>query len=233
MAMNIVVLTGAGISVESGLRAFRGPDGLWEGHRIEDVCSPQGFSRDPDLVYDFYNARRRQLQEFDVQPNAAHLAVAKYEHEHPNGFLLITQNVDNLHERAGSKQMLHLHGELLSARCIDTGRTYPWRGDIDRFTPHPENPELKGRLRPDIVWFGEMPMHMSRAESALKKCDLFVAIGTSGNVYPAAGFVSQTPKSCRRVEINFADTEVSSSFDERLTGLATETVPAFFESLVQ
>ena len=229
--MKVVILTGAGISAESGLRTFRGSDGLWEGHRIEDVCTPEAFRRNPDLVYHFYNERRRQLQDDAVQPNAAHLAVARYEHCRPEGFLLVTQNVDDLHERAGSRQVLHMHGRLLAARCLDTGKVYPWRGDLTSRSPHPDFPDRVGRLRPHIVWFGEVPLHMAAIQAAVQRCDVFVAIGTSGSVYPAAGLVAETPAGCRRVEINTNRTDVSDAFDEHWIGPAGEQVPAFFETL--
>ena len=228
--MNVVVLTGAGVSAESGVKTFRGPDGLWEGHRVEDVCTPEAFARNPALVYDFYNQRRQQLQS-GIVPNAAHVALATYEHRHPDGFLLVTQNVDDLHERAGSRQLLHMHGELLSARCLKSGKRYRWRGDLDSNSPHPENPDLKGGLRPDIVWFGEMPFHMDRIIAALHKCDLFISIGTSGQVYPAAGFVQETPSTARRVEINIEPTSISTAFDEHIIGPAAIEVPKFLASL--
>ncbi len=231
MSFNVVVLTGAGISAESGVKTFRGADGLWEGHRIEDVATPEAFVRNPDLVYEFYNQRRRQLQNGEVVPNAAHVAIAQFEHQHSGKFLLVTQNVDDLHERAGSRQLIHMHGELLSALCSKTGKRYRWRGDLDATSLHPEFPEVKGALRPDIVWFGEMPYHMEKIYRALEDCDVFVAIGTSGQVYPAAGFVEQTKPDCRRVEINVELTGVSTNFDEHLIGKATECVPQFFANL--
>jgi NAD-dependent deacetylase len=229
--MNVVVLTGAGVSAESGLKTFRDAGGLWEGHSIEDVCTPQAFARNASLVYKFYNERRRQLQDSSVMPNEAHKAIAKYEHQHAGQFLLVTQNVDDLHERAGSRQLLHMHGELLSARCLRTGKVYHWRGDLDESSPHPDHPDRTGLLRPNIVWFGEMPLEMNRISAALSKCDLFVSIGTSGNVYPAAGFVQQTSSSCRTVEINLESTGISSDFDEHYLGMASIEVPKFFASL--
>lgn len=228
--MNVVVLTGAGISAESGVKTFRGPDGLWEGHRVEDVCTPEAFARNPALVYDFYNQRRRQLQS-GIMPNAAHVALANYEHRHPTGFLLVTQNVDDLHERAGSRQLLHMHGELLSARSLKNGKRYRWRGDLDANSPSPDNPDIKGDLRPDIVWFGEMPFHMDRIVTALHRCDLFISIGTSGQVYPAAGFVQETPPGCRRIEINIESTSISTAFDEHIVGPAAVEVPKFLATL--
>ena len=229
--MNIVILTGAGISAESGIATFRGPDGLWAGHRVEDVCTPEAFARDPNLVDEFYNQRRRALQEENIKPNAAHLAIANLEQTHHGKFLLVTQNIDDLHERAGNRKIIHMHGELLSARCLMTGKTFLWRGDLNRSTPHPDDPNLKGQLRPNIVWFGEMPLQMGRIEQALQNCDLFLSIGTSGFVYPAANFVEQTPSSCRKVEINIAETQTSNSFGEHIVGPASQRVSEFLATL--
>ena len=182
---NIVILTGAGISAESGVATFRGPDGLWEGHRVEDVATPEAFQRDPALVLKFYDERRAKLQ--TVQPNAAHKALARLDAGWDGNLLLVTQNVDDLHERAGSVRLVHMHGELLSGLCLSCGQ----RSVVtDDFSNHPACPHCAERmLRPDIVWFGEMPYQMERIEMALAQCDLFVSIGTSGAVYPAAGFV--------------------------------------------
>ncbi len=231
--MNIVVLTGAGISQESGIPTFRGAGGLWEGRRIEDVASPEGFIANPQLVHEFYNARRKQLQDPTIQPNAAHRALAEFERRWTAGtFCLITQNVDDLHLRAGSQNLLPMHGELLKARCFESGDVLPWRDDLTVQTPHPKLANKPGRLRPHIVWFGEMPLQMDRIETALNDCDLFVAIGTSGRVYPAAGFVMMTPPHCRKVEINFESTPIDSSFDEVIQGAASVEVPKFFEGLL-
>jgi NAD-dependent deacetylase len=173
----VVVLTGAGVSQESGIPTFRGNDGLWQGQRWEDVATPQAFRLNPQRVHDFYNRRRRQLQEVTVQPNACHFAPAQWEAALPSGqCLLITQNVDDLHERAGSRNLIHLHGELLKARCLDTGELFPWRDDLSIDTPHPRDPDRRGRLRPHIVWFGELPLALPRIEAALQACDLFVDI---------------------------------------------------------
>ena len=228
---SIVVLTGAGISQESGLKTFRGHDGLWEGHRVEDVATPEAFNANPELVLDFYNKRRRQLLSGEVHPNKAHLALAEFEEKSKTSFLLVTQNVDNLHERAGSENILHMHGELLEARSIRTGEVFRWEQDLFLDTPHPKDPKHKGDLRPNIVWFGEMPLYMNKIEQALMSCDLFIAIGTSGLVYPAAGFVQMTPPTCRTVEINIEETEVGSLFKERIIGPASEVVPEFLSSI--
>src|SRR3954454_21312371 len=182
---NIVILTGAGVSAESGLATFRGPDGLWEGHRVEDVCTPEAFRRDPALVQAFYDARRAKLKE--VAPNDAHRALARLDAEWPGELLIVTQNVDDLHERAGTRRVLHMHGELKSAWCLACDARMEWEEDLGDDPPCPAC-GAAGRLRPDIVWFGEMPYQMERIDRALMEADLFVSIGTSGAVYPAAGF---------------------------------------------
>src|SRR3954471_1709245 len=183
---NIVILTGAGVSAESGLATFRGPHGLGEGHRVEDGCTPEACRRDPALVQDFYDARRAKLKA--VEPNAAHRALARLDAEWPGELLIVTQNVDDLHERAGAKRVLHMHGELKSAWCLACDGRMAWEKDLGDDPPCPAC-GAAGRLRPDIVWFGEMPYEMERIDRALMDADLFVSIGTSGAVYPAAGFV--------------------------------------------
>src|SRR3954462_6271235 len=183
---NIVILTGAGVSAESGVATFRGPDGLWEGHRVEDVATPEAFRRDPKLVHAFYDARRARLGE--VEPNAAHRALARLDAAWPGELLIVTQNVDDLHERAGAKRVLHMHGELRSAWCLACDARMKWEEELGSNPPCPAC-GVAGRLRPDIVWFGEMPYEMERIDAALMKADLFVSIGTSGKVYPAPGFV--------------------------------------------
>lgn len=227
----VVVLTGAGVSAESGIPTFRGSDGLWEGHPVEDVATPEGFSRNPALVQRFYNERRRALLQPAIQPNAAHLALAAFEARFGGEFLLVTQNVDDLHERAGSKNLLHMHGELLKARCTRTFEVFDWREDLGPDTQHPRVPSLRGTLRPHIVWFNEVPFFMDQIGRAVSRADLFVSIGTSGVVYPAAGLVMLAGRHCRKVEINLDETAVGTSFDERYVGPATEAVPRFFESL--
>ena len=225
---SIVILTGAGISAESGLRTFRDAGGLWEGHRMEDVATPEGFARDPRLVQRFYDARRRQLRE--VEPNAAHLALARLEREWPGGVLLVTQNVDDLHARAGSRDLIAMHGELRKVRCRNCGAVSPWEGDLEQSPPCPACGERA--LRPHIVWFGEQPLHLPRIFDAVARCGLFLAIGTSGVVYPAAGLVMAAPSSARTVELNLEPSEVASAFLERRLGPATERVPAFIEELL-
>mgnify|MGYP003342894679 FL=1 len=228
---SIVVLTGAGISAESGIETFRAAEGLWANHRVDDVATPEGFARNPQLVYEFYNQRRRQLLTPEISPNAAHSALAKFEHEFDGEFLLVTQNVDNLHERAGSQNLIHMHGELLKTRCLNSKLVFDVSEDFD-YDTHCRCCRSAGNLRPHVVWFGEMPLQMNRINSALENCDMFVAIGTSGNVYPASGFY-QTAKirKASTVELNLERT--GSSFDQHVSGPATECVPQFFESLLR
>ncbi len=220
---SIVILTGAGISAESGLATFRGPDGLWEGHRVEDVATPEAYARDPVLVQRFYDARRANLR--TVAPNAAHRALARLDAEWPGDLLIVTQNVDDLHERAGARRVLHMHGELRSAWCLACDGRVPWE---DGLGDHPACPGCgaAGHMRPDIVWFGEMPYEMDRIDRALMDADLFVSIGTSGNVYPAAGFV-QTARyvGARTLEMNLEPSLGSSHFHESRTGPAGVLVP--------
>ena len=226
----VVILTGAGVSAESGLATFRGPDGLWEGHRVEDVCTPEAFRRDPALVQAFYDARREKLG--GVQPNAAHEALARLDAEWPGELLLVTQNVDDLHERAGSKRLIHMHGELASGWCTACDGRFPWNGEMGEGAACPAC-EVQGQVRPDIVWFGEMPYAMDQIDEALQGCDLFVSIGTSGAVYPAAGFV-QTARYCgaKTLEINLEPSLGSYLFDESRTGRAGELVPQFVDQLL-
>ncbi|PHR25930.1 MAG: NAD-dependent protein deacylase [Desulfotalea sp.] len=224
MYKKIVVLTGAGISAESGLGTFRGQGGLWEGHRVEDVATPQAFERDPALVQEFYNARRKQLLE-DVHPNDAHLFLAEFEDtftENGGEFLLVTQNIDDLHSRAGSHNLIHMHGELLKSRCSTSGKIRECQQDLTGTD-----------WRPHIVWFGEMPLEMERIYRAIEQCDLFVAIGTSGHVYPAAGFVELAMNTCSHtVEINLETSAASSRFHEQIIGPATVSVTDYFSKLL-
>ena len=223
--MNVLVLTGAGISAESGIPTFRGANGLWEGWRLEQVATPDAFARQPALVHRFYNERRRALLDSQVRPNAAHLALAEFEKQHAGNFLLVTQNIDDLHQRAGSRRVLAMHGELLKARCIDSGELFDWRQDLSMTTPHPRNPSVLGRLRPHVVWFGEMPIGLEQISAAAAEADVFIAIGTSAVVYPAAGIINLVKDSCRRIEINLEATPTSNLFDESLRGPASELVP--------
>jgi NAD-dependent deacetylase len=228
-AGSIVILTGAGISAESGVRTFRAADGLWEQHRIEDVATPEAFRRDRDLVQRFYNERRLKLR--DVVPNPAHHALARLEREWPGEFLLVTQNVDDLHDRAGSRKLIHMHGELLKARCLACQHVLRWETELDRGSRCPSCGTL-GELRPHIVWFGEMPFHMDRIFAALEGCAVFLAIGTSGLVYPAAGFVQSVPLAARTVELNLATTATSPEFSEHRIGPASEVVPRLVGELL-
>ncbi len=235
MHTNLVILTGSGISAESGVPTFRADDGLWMGHRVEDVATPEAFARDPALVQDFYNRRRRQLA--DVRPNAAHRALAELAARWAGDFLLVTQNVDDLHDRAHAEVppaagfgLIHMHGELLKARCTASGRVCDWPGDLEVFHDSPRHQD--GWMRPHIVWFGEMPLEMGRIERALAGCDLFVSIGTSGTVWPAAGFVrTARAAGARTVEINLEPSLGAGMFDEGIYGLASEAVPGFVAGL--
>lgn len=228
----IIILTGAGISAESGLETFRGVNGTWNNYKIEDVATPQAFARSPRTVNEFYNKRRREAS--IAEPNKAHYALAKLEKYVPNSFMLITQNVDNLHEKAGSKNVLHMHGTLNHVICLGCNQKSSWNDDVtvDSICPHCH---AKAKLRPDIVWFGEMPYHMEEIEFALSKVDIFAAIGTSGTVYPAAGFVSMARQAgAECFEINLiASSHSYSLFDDVLSGPATQTVPIFVDQLLE
>ena len=228
----IVVLTGAGISAESGIRTFRASDGLREEHRIDDVATPEAFERDPGLVQRFYNARRAHLRDPGVHPNAAHTALARLEREYGGEVLVVTQNVDDLHERAGSRRLLHMHGELFSMFCIRTGERFRIREDI---TPSMRCAccGVTGTLRPDIVWFGEMPYHMDEIERALSRCSLFLSIGTSGNVYPAAGFVAAARHAgAHAIELNLEPSLTQTAFHEHRYGPASQVVPTLVDEIL-
>ena len=229
----IVILTGAGISKESGLDTFRDADGIWAKVRLEDVATPEAFDRDPATVHAFYNARRDGLLSEAVRPNPAHEALARLERDWPEEVLLVTQNIDDLHERAGSGNLIHMHGELLKGRCLACGAVTPWREamDLDSFCPACGT---LGRMRVDVVWFGEMPFEMERIYAALEACSLFVSIGTSGTVYPAAGFVEAARALGRAhtVELNLEPSDGHSLFEERAYGPAGEIVPRFVERLL-
>ena len=231
--MKIFVLTGAGISAESGINTFRAADGLWENHRIEEVATPQGFARDPALVHSFYNARRAALK--TVHPNPAHLALGRLQTAlaQKGGLLtLVTQNVDDLHERGGATHVVHMHGELNSVFCTNCNHKWEWREDLSQLSICPAC-QSQGTPRPDIVWFGEMPYHMDAIERALRACDLFVSIGTSGAVYPAAGFVNMVATmGTETLEINLERSEGSHYFNETRLGKAGTLVPVWVESLL-
>ncbi len=229
---SIVILTGAGISAESGLATFRDADGIWARVSIEEVATPEAFLRDPAKVHGFYNARRQGLLEQAVAPNAGHRALAELEARWPGEFLLVTQNIDDLHERAGSEKLIHMHGELLKARCLACETVSPWRGDMTLESACPACGKV-GRLRVDVVWFGEMPFQMERIYRALSACDLFLSIGTSGNVYPAAGFVEAAAEAgARTLELNLEPSLGHTLFDEARQGPASELLPAFVEELL-
>jgi len=225
----IVILTGAGISAESGLATFRGPGGLWEGHRVEDVCTPEALVRDPALVHRFYDLRRAALA--TVEPNAAHKALARLAAAWPGEVLLVTQNVDDLHERAGSRDVLHMHGELCSALCAACGHSTRWQEGLPPGTSCPVC--VVPAMRPDIVFFGEIPYEMNRIEQALTRADMFVSIGTSGAVYPAAGFVRMArAMGARTLELNLEASEGSGWFDECRHGPASRLVPAWVDEML-
>jgi len=226
--MRVFVLTGAGISAESGLGTFRDADGAWARFDPMKLATPQAFARDPVTVHDFYNARRRNL--LAASPNAAHAALARL----AGGvdLFLCTQNIDDLHARAGSPAVHHMHGELLKALCLRCGATHDWREDMS-ILDHCPNCGRAGGLRPDVVWFGEMPYGMDAIEAALAEADLFAAIGTSGAVYPAAGFVQLAADAgVRTCEINLAPSDGADLFDDRSYGPATVAVPAFVDALL-
>jgi len=227
----VVILTGAGISRESGLATFRDADGIWARVRIEDVATPEAFARDPRRVQAFYNARRAALRDPALRPNAAHLALARLERDYPGEVFLVTQNVDNLHEEAGSRAVLHMHGSLNEAACLRCGTVLPWLDDI---LPNSVCPACGAvALRPNVVWFGEMPFHMDVIEAALARCAVFAAIGTSGQVYPAAGFINAVAGRARTVELTLEPSAVSPLFDAVRHGPATETVPEFVDELLR
>jgi NAD-dependent deacetylase len=227
---NLVILTGAGISAESGLRTFRAEDGLWEDHRVEDVATPEAFRRDPELVQRFYDMRRENV--LAAQPNAAHLALARLDAEWDGELLIVTQNIDDLHERAGAKRVLHMHGEALSVWCTACDTRRHWEGTLLDGPPCPACGEVA--MRPDIVWFGEMPYRMDEIFRAISRADLFVSVGTSGAVYPAAGFVQQANTSgARTLELNLERSQGSRWFDETRLGPASELVPEWVEQMLR
>lgn len=226
----MVILTGAGISADNGGPTFRAAAGLWEGHRVEDVATPEAFDRNAALVHQFYDARRSHLDK--VVPNAAHEALARLDAEWPGELLIITQNVDDLHERAGTKRLLHMHGELKSGWCQHCDGRTRWTGKMGVQAKCPACNAI-GEVRPDIVWFGEMPYEMERIDAAIQNCDLFVSIGTSGAVYPAAGFVRTARyRGATCLELNLEPSAGSIFFDETRIGRAVDLVPAWVGEMV-
>jgi NAD-dependent deacetylase len=227
--VKVVVLTGAGISAESGVPTFRDADGLWEGHRVEEVASPDAFDVQPAVVHRFYDARRAAIA--GVEPNPAHLALARLEEHLGDDLLVVTQNIDDLHERAGSTRVVHMHGQLRSALCRACHARTRWLDDLG---DHPPCPRCGvSELRPDVVWFGEVPYEMDRIFEALHQADLFVAIGTSGVVYPAAAFVQfAAGGGARTVELNLVASDVTGDFDESRAGPAGTLVPAWVDELL-
>jgi len=227
---NIVILTGAGISAESGVSTFRDKDGIWTKVNVEDVATPQGFARNPTLVHDFYNKRRRDHA--GVKPNPGHFALARLESEHRGRVTLVTQNVDALHEAAGSRNLIHMHGELLKAWCLRCDTRHAWTTDMGTATPCPACAKTGG-MRPDVVWFGEMPYHMERIYDELSQADLFISIGTSGNVYPAAGFVAEARgHGAHTIELNLEPSEGARIFAEAIHGPAGKVVPSYVERIL-
>lgn len=233
MPRSVIVLTGAGVSAESGLGTFRDKDGIWTRYPIEALATPEGFAQDPDFVHGFYNDRRRQLK--TARHNGAHAALARLEtacQAEGADFLLVTQNVDNLHEQAGSSNILHMHGELTRVRCMNCFSIFECEEDIGTATAC-QACHTVGHMRPHIVWFGEMPLEMDRIGEALSHCQLFVSIGTSGSVYPAAGFVQEARYAgARTVELNLEPSENAHEFDETLYGAASRIVPDWVDRLI-
>ena len=226
----IVILTGAGISAESGLGTFRDEGGLWSQHRIEDVATPEGFARDPDLVMNFYNARRAQAA--TAQANAAHHALARLEQDYPGEVVIVTQNVDSLHEKGGSRKVLHMHGRLAGGLCGACGARWDASGDMDKTDACPSC--TAPATRPDVVWFGEMPYHMEEIFRHLEGADIFASIGTSGEVYPAAAFVTEAnAQGAHTVELNLEPSTGSAQFSETRLGPATDIVPTWVEDLLK
>ncbi|MEN3793587.1 NAD-dependent deacylase [Fulvimarina sp. MAC3] len=227
---SIFILTGAGVSAESGVATFRDKDGLWSKVRLEDVATPEAFARDPEGVQAFYNARRASLN--GVSPNPAHEALARLGREFLGELTLVTQNIDDLHERGGSQNVIHMHGRLRRSRCSACGDTRDHHGDLE-VTEACQACGKTGTLRPDVVWFGEMPYHMERIFGRLEQADLFVSIGTSGAVYPAAGFVSEARRlGIRTLELNLEPSDGSFQFDEARHGPASQLVPAFVDEIL-
>lgn len=231
LSKNIVVLTGAGISAESGLKTFRDNNGLWEQHRVEEVATPEAFEANPELVYRFYNARRAQLAEPGIQPNPAHLALVTLEQACAGEFLLVTQNVDDLHQRAGTRNIIPMHGQLRQARCLRSGKITDIADGLDARN-RCNCCQPPSAMRPNIVWFGEIPLQMDSIQQALCRVDLFIAIGTSGQVYPAAGFAALAAEcGAETVELNLEKT--GGAFGQGFYGTASKVVPDFVSRVLR
>jgi len=229
----LVILTGAGISRESGLETFRDKGGVWDQVNLEEVATPEAFAADPKKVHAFYNARRAQLVQECPQPNAAHHALARLEKKWAGDVIIITQNIDDLHNQAGNQALYPMHGELLKVRCTHCGTLHPWRDNLDTKSQCPSC-DSQGSLRPHVVWFGEVPLYMEEIAAFLEDADLFVAIGTSGTVYPAAGFVQAVRQKadCHTLELNLEPSDSASLFEEKRYGRASDLVPAFVDELL-
>ena len=226
----IVILTGAGLSAESGISTFRDKDGIWSKYNIEDVATPEAFHKNPELVNDFYNQRRQGHA--GLKPNKAHEALAELEHMHNGDVLLVTQNIDSLHEQAGSTKLIHMHGEIYKAFCSFCKYKIECTENLSQESVCPNCNKARG-MRPDVVWFGEMPYQMDRIYNALAECDLFISIGTSGNVYPASGFVAEARQNgAYTVELNLEPSQGINMFHEAIHGKATEVVPAYVHKLL-
>ena len=230
---NLFILTGAGVSKESGIKTFREKDGLWENYKIEDVCTVEAFIKDPNLVNDFYNERRSSIIDQKILPNEAHYQLAKLEKKWKGDFILVTQNIDNLHEQAGSKKILHMHGSLDKCFCMNCGAEYKFNFDLStEFVCKKCN--VKGKVRVDIVWFGEQPKYLDKIYKYLDRTDVFLSIGTSNNVYPAAGFIDYLKHQKRKIdfyEFNIQKTDKSSLFTKSFIGPASKTLKKLVDSI--
>lgn len=232
---NIFILTGAGISKESGINTFREKDGLWDNYRIEDVCTVNAFKKNPDLVNKFYNERKKKLENPKIKPNAAHFSLAELEKNCQKDFILVTQNIDNLHEKAGTKKILHMHGSLENGYCMYCKQKVNLNFNLT--TEYQcKNCLNSGMVRVDVVWFGEQPKHLKKIYDCLEKTDVFISIGTSNNVYPAAGFIdflAQLNKKISMYEFNIEKTNKTSKFDKNFVGPATKTIPSFVREIIK
>lgn len=228
---NIVILSGAGISAESGLATFRSADGLWNNHRVEDVATVEAFARNPDYVHDFYNQMRPEL--LAAKPNAAHLAISELQKKYNANISIVTQNIDTLHEKAGNKNVFHIHGQINQIVCLNCGHVFETWGDVSSEDTCPHC-NIRAMLKPNIVFFGENLLYMDKVEQLLNSCDLFISVGTSGVVYPAAGFV-QIAKyhGANTVELNLEDTSNNYLFDRHIFGKAGTTLPTFIDELIK